>query len=319
MINKKIIFRCLRFYKNLLFGNVLKINLAVTDMCNMKCKVCYIWKKPKNDLSLNDFRAIFRKFKGLNWISFTGGEPFLRDDLVDIIDIAMKECSNLHTISIPTNGFFTKKIMKDVKRVLKSDIPSLYVSISLDGLENVHDSVRGVKGSFKKAVNTFELLKNLGDRRLKVHFEYTISRFNEGRLPETVKALGKPEDFIISIAQNSFYYANEGEKVKPSKKSLHSDIEWFLSNHKGRSIHDFATRMFLKSILEGKKIPCVAGKNSFYIDTKGEIHPCIFINKRLGKVNEDIREFNYPGCRCYTPCESYLSLLLNAPKMVLSR
>jgi len=148
-----------------------------------------------------------------------------------------------------------------------------------------------------------------------MHFEYTISRFNQGNLSKTVEALGTPEDFIISIAQNAFFYANEREKIKPDKKLLYLDIKWFLSHHKGFSVHDFATRMFLKTILENKRIPCVAGKNSFYINTKGEIYPCIFIGKKLGTISDNIKEFNYPGCKCYTPCESYLSLLLNIPKI----
>lgn len=318
MLNEKMIQRCFRFYKDLISGNVLKINLSVTDRCNMKCKICNIWKKPKTELSLNDFKPIFRKFRNLNWVSFTGGEPFLRNDLVDIVYLALEECPGLHTISIPTNGFFTKKILKDTKKILKSDIPSLYVSISLDGLEYIHDSIRGAKGSFKKAVNTFKLLKKIKDNRFKVHFEYTISRFNQGKLPETVETLGTPEDFIISVAQNAFFYANEEKKVKPNKKLLLSDIRWFLSHHKGHSVHDFATRMFLKSILEGRKIPCIAGKNSFYVDTKGRVYPCIFINKKLGTVNSNIKKFNHSGCKCYTPCESYLSLLLSAPKIFLS-
>jgi MoaA/NifB/PqqE/SkfB family radical SAM enzyme len=287
--------------------------VSVTDRCNLRCKTCNIWKKPKIDLPLDYLKAIFKKFKNLNWISFTGGEPFLRDDLVYIAYLALKECPSLHTISIPTNGFFTDKILKDVKDILKLGIPSLYVSVSLDGLEEVHDSIRGVKGSFKRAVNTFRLLKKIKDKRFKVHFEYTISRFNQGMLPQTVETLGTPEDFIISVAQNAFYYVNEKKKIKPVKKLLYSDIKWFLSTHKGCSVHDFATKMFLKSILEKRRIPCVAGKNSFYINTKGEIYPCIFIRKKLGTINDsNIKKFIYPGCQCYTPCESYISLLISA-------
>jgi len=311
----KILSRCFRFYRNVLLANVYKLNISITYRCNLRCKTCNIWKKPKIDLPLDCLKAIFRKFRNVSWISLTGGEPFLREDLVDIVRSALKECPSLHTISIPTNGFLTEKILKDVKKILKLDIPSLYVSVSLDGLEEVHDSIRVVKGSFKRAVNTFRLLKKIEDRRFKVHFEYTISRFNQGMLPQTVESLGRPEDFIISVAQNAFFYANEKKNVRPAKKLLHSDIKWFLSHHKGYSLHDFATRMFLRSILEEKRIPCVAGKNSFYIDAEGKIYPCIFVQQRVGTINDDnIKRFNYPGCYCYTPCESYFSLLIDATR-----
>ncbi len=312
--------RCLRFYKAIVFRKVLKLNISITNRCNMKCRTCNIWKKPKIDLPFEGLKIIFKKFKNSNWISFTGGEPFIRDDLVKIISLATKECPALHTISIPTNGFFTKKILRDVKEILKLDIPSLYVSVSLDGLEDVHDSIRRVKGSFKHALNTFKLLRKIKDRRFKVHFEYTISKFNQGKLPETVRTLGKPEDFIISIAQNAFFYANEKEDLKPDKKLLFSDIRWFLTHHKGHSLHDFATRLFLNCVLKGKKIPCVAGKNSFYINVRGEIYPCIFIKNTLGTIySKDIKKFRYPGCKCYTPCESYSSLLLTLPKNIFGK
>lgn len=285
----------------------------------MRCKTCNIWKKTKNkDMSLNYLKTLFEKFRNLSWLSLTGGEPFLRDDLVEIVYLALNKCPALHTISIPTNGFFTEKILNDINEILKSDVPSLYVSISLDGLEKVHDWIRGIEGSFKRAVRTFKLLKKIKDKRFKVHFEYTISKFNQGLLPQTVERLGSPEDFIITIAENSFFYGNIEKEVKANEKLLYSDIKWFLSRHRGKSIHDFATRIFLKSILEKKRIPCVAGKNSFYVNNKGEIYPCIFVSKKLGTINDTkISKFNYPKCRCYTPCESYISLLLNIQKYFL--
>jgi len=315
--------RVLKFYRNLILGKVFKMNISITNKCNMRCKTCCVWKKVNKkrevELSLEDFELLFDNFHNLNWVSFTGGEPFLRKDLVDIIPMALKKCSALHTISITTNGFLTSKIINVVKSVLESKLPSFYISISLDGLRKEHDVIRGLNRSFKNAMNTFKKLKEIKDKRLKVHFEYTISKFNQGNLAKTVKTLDlTPEDFIITIADNSFFYNNLNESVKPDKQILFSDIKWFLSNHNGNSIHDIAVRLFLKSIIKNKRIPCTSGKNSYYVDSYGSIYPCIFLKKKLGNFkSRKIKDFQYPGCKCYSPCESFLSLLLNIPRVFL--
>ena len=110
MHKKSIMKRCLRFYNKILTNDVIKLNISVTDRCNMRCRTCRIWKKNKinsSEMNLKDFENIFKKFNKTCWLSLTGGEPFLRKDLYEIVDISLKECKNLHTISIPTNGFLT--------------------------------------------------------------------------------------------------------------------------------------------------------------------------------------------------------------------
>jgi len=271
-------------------------------------------------MSVKDYELFFENFSLWNWISFTGGEPFLRKDLVDIVSAAYERCDGLHTVSIPTNGFLTDKIVHDVQEILSMKIPSFYTSVSLDGLREIHDANRGIDGSFEHAISTFNSLRKLSNRRFKVHFEYLISKYNQGKLTELISALNlSPNDFVISIAQKSFFYDNMALDIEPDRNTLLQDVNWFVSNLKIRSIHDLAQFTFLKHVSEFDPIPCVAGKSSFYVDPYGKMFPCLLKPNQLGTVKDNgLAPFKAnPGCRCFTPCESYFAILSHVPKSLL--
>jgi sulfatase maturation enzyme AslB (radical SAM superfamily) len=320
--------KILNFYFGIILKNYKKLNLSVTNECNMKCKICNIWKtyfnKPqqsRKELSLSDFDTFFKKFNYWNWISFTGGEPFLRKDLADIVIDVIENCKKLYIISIPTNGYLTDKIVKDVKKILKTNIPSFYISISLDGPKQFHDKNRGLRNSFNHAVKTFKKLKRIKDKRLKVHFEYTISKFNQGKLSEFINnSEFSANDFFITIAQKSYFYKNLNIDCIPDKIILNDDIKFFLSEYRINGFHDLGQWVFLQYLLKDKKIPCVANKNTFYMDPYGKIFPCILIQKQVGDTNNGITEFfkKDTECSCYTPCESYFSLMLNYYSLLYS-
>jgi MoaA/NifB/PqqE/SkfB family radical SAM enzyme len=304
-----------------------KANISVTNRCNLRCRTCNIWRTYERapqladkELRTEDYVSFFDNYDFWNWISLTGGEPFLRKDLVDIVSAAYERCKGLHTVSIPTNGYLTDKTVHDVEEILSLKIPSVYVSISLDGLREVHDSNRGVLGSFDHAISTFNRLRKVRSRRLKVHLEYLISRYNQGLLSQVIEGLGlTPNDFIITIAQKSHFYDNMSLNIEPAPDVLLRDINWFLASLKIRSIHDFAQQAFLKETSASGRIPCVAGKWSFYVDPYGKIFPCVLNQTQLGTVRDYalMRFEASAGCRCYTPCESYFAILSSFPKTVL--
>jgi len=317
--------RAVTTYARIVFRCATKLNVAVTNKCNMRCKTCGIWKiyqrEPElanKELRIGDYEEFFKVHSAWNWISFTGGEPFLRDDLIDIMLTAYERCKGLHVISIITNGYLTEKIVDSVQEFLsETKLPSFHFSVSLDGLQSVHDLIKGRVGPFEHAVATFRKLQKINDNRLKVHFEYVISKFNQGKLPELINHLNlTPNDFILTIAQNAFFYQNRFWEVKPNEDALNSDIRWFLSRFKIRSSHDIGQWLFLKNVIKRRRIPCIAGKNSFYMDPYGKIFPCIFVQRQIGAIERNvINTFEPdPNCRCYTPCESYLSLLLHLPE-----
>jgi len=308
--------------------DIKKANISVTNRCNLKCRTCNIWRtyvhRPQaasKELTVEDYELFFDNFDFWNWISFTGGEPFLRSDLVDIVLAAYRRCKRLHTVSIPTNGYLTEKIVHDVDEILSLKLPSFYVSISLDGLRKLHDASRGVDGSFDRAISTFNALRELANPSLKVHFEYLISRYNQGLLSAVIDGLNlAANDFIITVAQKSFFYDNLSLNIKPDPDQLAQDVAWFTAHLKIRSIHDLAQWVFLKHLSTGSTIPCVAAKCSFYVDPYGVIFPCLLQQKPLGTIKDNpLKSFKADAqCKCFTPCESYLAILSSFPKSMLS-
>ena len=91
------------------------------------------------------------------WIS--GGEPFLRERFVDIIDTFYKN-NGITTINLPTNGLLTSRIGEWTGEILKR-CPDLviHLNFSIDGFASVHDKIRGVKGGFKKVMKSMELIE----------------------------------------------------------------------------------------------------------------------------------------------------------------
>ncbi len=132
----------------------------VTDKCNAKCEHCFYWKSlgGKYEPSLEEIEKLVKGMPKLNSVSLTGGEPFLREDIVDVALIWAKKADR---ISIPTNGLLTERIVKDVREILdktKDMGTSVSVQVSLDGLKRLHDKTRGVK-IFDKAVKTLKELR----------------------------------------------------------------------------------------------------------------------------------------------------------------
>jgi len=295
----------------------------------MRCQTCNVWQtyidNPsllKDEMTVEDYRMFFSKTSFWNWISFTGGEPFLKDNFKDILIDSVNLCKNLHTISIPTNGFFSERIVKTVEEVLnETTIPALHITISLDGKRETHDKLRGRMGAFDRALTTFNKLREIDDSRLDVYFEYTASKFNNGELSELFETGDfNKKDFIITLGQNSFFYNNAEINCVPDKDAIKKDLSNFLSNYSFCNTRSIGQYFFLNCYLNNVSIPCIAGKNTYHMNPYGVITPCIFIQNKIGSASEGIqRQFLKPnGCTCYTPCESYFALLFHWEKTPIS-
>ncbi|MCX8041064.1 MAG: radical SAM protein [Thermodesulfobacteriaceae bacterium] len=151
----------------------------VTKACNLKCSHCYASSDAspsseelttKEGLSLLEDLAKFR----VPVILFSGGEPLIRPDILDLIKKAVD--LNLRTV-VSTNGtLIDLNLAKELKKLGVS-----YVGISLDGVGEVHDRFRGEKGAFEKVLKAVE---NCLRESLKVGLRFTINRFNVLEIPK---------------------------------------------------------------------------------------------------------------------------------------
>jgi MoaA/NifB/PqqE/SkfB family radical SAM enzyme len=339
--------RYLNLTKNILTSNVTrlafpyKLTYAITYWCNYKCKTCNIWqKRPTNELTLSEIEKFFKKSNQFSWIDLTGGEVFLRKDFLSIVEVILSACKNLIVLHFPTNGYFTDKIITCVETIMAYDPEKLIITISMDGDEEINDNVRGIKGGWKRQIETFKQLHSIDG--VNVVLGMTLSFFNADKFERTFEAAQKEcewltyEDFHLNIAHVSdHYYSNEDlDLSKVDREVLISEVNKYM---KLRGIRlnpvSFLEREYLRRVeqyLRSGKTPmrCHSLNSSFFLDPFGNVFPCGMYNKVIGnirdhdydigviwhsdnckKVQKEIWDYKCP--QCWTPCEAYQSILGN--------
>jgi MoaA/NifB/PqqE/SkfB family radical SAM enzyme len=319
-----------------------KLTLILTYWCNYRCKTCNIWKKhPKDELTLEEIETFFQRSNRFNWVDFSGGEIWLRDDVVPIVGAAIRHCKNLALIHFPTNGYLTDRTVLGVKDILRMNPPKFMITVSLDGDEAVNDEIRGKKGGWKRQIETFRQLKAL--KGVDVFLGMTLSKHNAGLFESTYEAVKRlvpeltPQDFHVNIAHESaHYYANSA----PELNSTESDsliMEELRRYRKSRGVvHDpvtFLEHRYLSNVERylqtGKTpMPCHSLSSSCFIDSWGNVFPCVTYDRKIANIRDhdydlarvwdlpeaiDIqKEISQGKCpQCWTPCEAYQTILGN--------
>ncbi|MCW4000618.1 MAG: PTO1314 family radical SAM protein [Candidatus Bathyarchaeota archaeon] len=161
----------------------------LTYNCNLRCKMCPFWKRPSPDPSLPQTKAVLKQIynSGAVGVAFEGGEPLLRRDLVDIL--AFSRSLPLHT-SLITNGTLLKSRIDEIAPYING-----VVYVSLDGLEKTHDAIRGIDGSFRKALGGI----NAAKEKVPVTINMTVMAENVDEI-ESLVELAKKLGTKISIA-----------------------------------------------------------------------------------------------------------------------
>lgn len=314
-----------------------KLTFALTYNCNLTCKTCFIWlKKGRRELSTQDIENFFKKSNKFSWISLTGGEIFARSDLLDIVKLILYNCRFLGILHFPTNGQFPDKASYLVKQIRKYNKQiTIVVTVSIDGPKDVNDEIRGNKGAWLKSLETFIRLRQLGLRF--VYFGYTISKYNQGKLADTLSAIKEfhpgvnYRDMHINIFQRSEHYFNNlDSKNLIIDNSVMRDLRQYLQQNSG-GINGLLERQFVTLIPKyaaTMQIPvrCQALSSSCFIDPYGDVYPCTIFNERLTNISDinndlyglwngtdaiDIRKkiLNNKCAGCWTACEAYPALL----------
>ncbi|QBD80638.1 radical SAM protein [Ktedonosporobacter rubrisoli] len=285
----------------------MNLTISVSYRCNSRCKTCNVWQRPNDDFTIEEYDKTFASIgRAAYWFTFSGGEPTLRKDLPDMIASAYRHCRP-GVINIPTNGIQDKIIPGRIEQVLKAAPTSeVIINLSLDGVGEKHDQVRGVKGNFERAMRTYAGLKALKGRyknfTLGVHT--VISNFNIDEFDNIHKFVReelKPDSFISEIAEERVELDTVGmgitppmQKYEPVIEHLQEDIrhEQF-SNLTARITQAFRDRYYdiVKRTFAEKRqiIPCLAGIASAQIAPNGDVWTCCIRAESVG----NLREHNY--------------------------
>lgn len=300
------------------------INFIVTYMCNSRCIMCDIWKKystnskkyhktPVDELTVCDIEHFVKRDKeflsDLKSIGFTGGEAFLRNDIVDILKVVHRHLP-WADLGVQTNGLLPELIRAKIKDILKF-YPHFKIAVSLDGIGDIHDEVRGVKGAYDKAIATIRYAQELGITGITCGMTLTTGNFDKIKeVAATVESLGC--EFSCFLAENSEYFGNVGKENRLSRKQLDIIAE---------QLKDFNYHYFMDNLrlqIAGKRrrsLPCYSGYTSYVIDPYGNVHPCILRNESFGNIKDKplksiisqdgawgLRE-KLQGCTCWCECE----------------
>jgi len=298
-------------------------------------------------MTVEEWRQVFHHLgRTPVYITFTGGEPFLRPDLDDLVMAAYQECRPAY-ITIPTNGLLSDRIVERVDRMCREVAGSeIGINLSLDGIGEEHDDIRGVPGNWRRAMETWGQLKELQKQRrnlvLTVHT--VVSRFNVHRFREIYEGLQllEPDSYITEVAEERVELDTVGWGITPAPED-YAPIADFLSEQARRAPTRGIARVtqafraeyyqLAKRILrQGEQvIDCYAGWASAHIAPDGDVWSCCIRAEPVGNLRQtgyDLapiwfgeemarlrRSIANKECACPMANASYANMLLHPPTL----
>jgi len=265
-----------------------KVLINLTDLCNSRCNFCDIWKiKPENEINVdNIIKSFDGSEKDIYWLSLSGGEVTLVKYYFELIDRLKKKLPNLKIIAFTTNCLTPNRVVKYAKYIKDNDLDPL-ITLSLDGDEKLHDEVRGVKGNYKKCLETYEMLKN---EKILCHYGITLSNKNYEfvkndyhNYKDTMKAVTFIHSEGIYNKENSY---EDDEKIIKSLKIIDKNFKVNKLYEIIEKIHIKLSIKFLEQKREKNIIPCDVLNSSIHIMQDGAVKPCMFM-KEIGNIKEN--------------------------------
>ena len=261
--------------------------IAITSRCNARCNMCSVWQSKGTDRLRPDH--IVKLPRSLRTVNITGGEPFLHPQLPDFVAAVRRHLPRAVT-TISTNGLLTDHIAQMTPDLLARD-RHLRIAVSIDGLGDTHDRIRGVPGAFNRAIQTIEQLKRIGFRGLRLAM--TLSEANSDQLLP-VAALTRKFKLELSLvpAHASAVHFLTSDTAPANLEVLQPQLEIFIS----RLLRSVSPRLWLRAHFAdrvGKYIACRlpsfscrAGNDFFFLQADGTIYPCNVCSKPLGNIIE---------------------------------
>lgn len=264
------------------------VSIITTYRCQMQCKMCNIWENP-TDRKLEITPKELEFLPSFKFVNITGGEPFVRNDLEDIVEVMYQRSDR---IVISTSGWHVNKIIKMAER-----FPNIGIRVSIEGLSQKNDDLRGREGGFDRGLKTLLTLKEMGIKD--IGFGQTVSNKNSGDLIplyQLSKEMGM--EFATAAFHNSYYFHRDDNRINEKEKVIsdfHELIERLLRENSPKAwFRAFFNLGLINYIRDGKRmLPCQAGTANFFIEPYGEVYPCNGLEDRYWKKSMgNIRDYD---------------------------
>lgn len=276
----------------------------------MRCKMCNIWQNPTDkaeEIKASDLTSLPK----LKFINLTGGEPFIREDLAEIIEECYKHTDR---IVISTSGWYDDRVIDIARR-----FPNIGIRISIEGLKAKNDELRGRDGGFEKGYRTLLKLKEMGVKD--IGFGCTVSNSNSSDMLELYKLSRELNlEFATAAFHNSFYFHKDDNCITNTDRVI-ADFEELinlqLKEKHPKSWFRAYFNMGLINYIEGNRrmLPCEAGTANFFIDPWGEVYPCNGMESKYWKESMgNIHDADFMTIWTSEQADKVRSLVAKCPK-----
>ena len=243
--------------------------VIVTYRCNARCTMCSRYKAPslpEEEISLETIKKLPKMY----FTNITGGEPFIRQDLKDIVRELYKKSDR---IVISTNGFFTDRIID-----LCKEFPKVGIRISIEGLEDTNNEIRGLPDGFNRGYSTLKKLVEM--KHPDVGFGMTVQDKNcDDLVPLFKKAEELNMEFATASLHNSFYFV-ENKNIIHDREKVAKNFEMLVNellntNSPKKWFRAYFNHGLINYIYGQKRLlPCDMSFDTFFIDPYGDVMPC---------------------------------------------
>lgn len=258
----------------------LAAHVKLTENCQARCISCDYWKTRWHD-AIDTARAVDLVNQisalGIRSVRFTGGEPLLRRDFFQILKAA--NTRPLKQIIVQTNGLLLKKLHKEI-----NESPITKIAVSIDGLKDTNDQIRGIDGYFELGMQGIQLLRNK-----EVAVSVTLNRISAAeleRLAEAARAVGAKVE--INILSRSLYFLKDADLASmwPERNDV-AQIERFLRDTLKRPAYEveYVTKYYKNELSE--EPACVLGFTQVFVISNGDVLTGCYPLKPVGNVLKD--------------------------------
>ncbi len=259
--------------------------------CDSRCTMCYTWVKQQwaPELSLEKIDEIFSDpilGTTVQIVNMTGGEPTARPDMVSIVKILLNRCRGLRRIDLPTNGINTEEVIDKIQQILALLLPTrvrLAVTVSMDGVGEVHEKVRGVKDIFCKVERTLQELKVLSTlygSRISLGLNTTIGRLNYAHAQEMLDYAQRQSvgiNFTPAAISEVGVESIQMEKLFVMDQEVHESVARFYEQLATEGVIKEQYRRFVTTWLRtGKRIGGCAFREgkTVLLEPEGNVYLC---------------------------------------------
>ncbi len=334
----------------------IQLTFFVTRRCNARCPYCFYLRSEHapddatEELNLEEIKRVSRSLKNLLWLAFSGGEVYLRKELIEISHVFYR--INRPAIMLyPTNGLMPELIRQRTEQILQRCPKSVItVKLSIDGLYEDHDRLRDTPGSFDKTMETYQDLRTLLDAY--PNFELGVNTVflskNQDHMDaiiDFVDAMHGVRVHTISLARGDLLDAayKDVDLLKYRKAAARLEAmcaEGRTYRFRGarlKAAQDVLQRRLIHDTMETQRrlIECYAGRANLVLTETGELFPCEIRSDSFGNVRDHNYDINAvcrtrrarrtlksianKECYCSHECNFMTNILLNAalyPKLL---